>query len=234
MKLSKVDLKKKLHHAEYDRRLKVAQEELLFLERKIIEKKVPVIIMFEGWDAAGKGGAIKRLVTYLDPRGYKVHSIGAPTPEALAHHYLWRFWRRMPAHGEIAIFDRSWYGRVLVERVEGFAEPSAWQRAYKEINDFESKLTADGTIILKFFLHISKAEQLKRFQERAKNKLKNWKLTDDDWRNRKKWNDYSAAIDDMLTRTDKKHCRWHVIPANDKKYARIAVAETVVAALKKI
>lgn len=231
--LKKVDLDKELSHDEYHQRLKKAHLELLKLERKIMEKKIPVVIMFEGWDASGKGGAIKRLTQYLDPRGYVVHSVAAPTSDELAHHYLWRFWTKLPVCGRIAIFDRSWYGRVLVERIEGFAKAKEWGRSYKEINNFEEKLTNSGLVLLKFFIHISKAEQLKRFKERQGDKLKGWKLTDEDWRNRKKWSAYEKAVDDMLMKTDKKHANWHVVPGNDKKYARIVVAEKVIEALKK-
>lgn len=233
MRLKNIDLAQKLAHDKYKKHLKKLQLELVQLQRKIVERKIPVIAMFEGWDASGKGGAIKRLTAYLDPRGLSAHAIAAPTSEELAHHYLWRFWRKLPRAGEIAIFDRSWYGRVLVERVEGFAKKKEWQRAYAEINEFEKQLTDNGVVLLKFFIHIGKDEQLKRFKEREKDKLKNWKLTDEDWRNRKKWKDYEAAVDAMLAKTNRKNAPWHVIPGNDKKYARVKVCETVIKALKK-
>ena len=232
MKLSQVNLKATLPHDTYHKRLKHLQLELVGLERKLIDEKVPVIVMFEGWDASGKGGAIKRFTQYLDPRGISAYSIAAPTVEEKSHHYLWRFWTKMPRHGELAIFDRSWYGRVLVERVENFATKDEWRRAYREINELERQLTDDGAVVLKFFIHISEKEQLRRFKEREESKLKNWKLTEEDWRNRKRWQKYEKAIDDMLTKTSTKNAPWHVIPGNDKKYARVEVCRIIDKALK--
>lgn len=232
MKLSQVNLKAKLDHDAYHKHLKHLQLELVGLERQLIDKKIPVVVMFEGWDASGKGGAIKRFTQYLDPRGISAYSIAAPTPEEKAHHYLWRFWTKLPRHGELAIFDRSWYGRVLVERVEKFATKEEWRRAYREINEFERQLTDDGAVVLKFFIHISEKEQLHRFKEREESKLKNWKLTEEDWRNRKRWKKYEKAIDEMLTKTSTKNAPWHVIPGNDKKYARVEVCRIIDKALK--
>ena len=216
---------------EYRKRHKELQHEFLSLRRDVIEKRIPVVLVFEGWDAAGKGGTIRRLVEPLDPRGYTVHAISKPTQDELDHHYLWRFWTRMPVRGHIAIFDRSWYGRVLVERIEGFATTPAWKRAYQEINEFERLLVDDGSVVAKFFLHISKDEQKRRFEARQRNPLKSWKLNDEDLRNRKKWDQYLVATDDMLAKTHHDEAPWHIIPAEDKRYARIAVMEHVIAAV---
>ena len=208
---------------EYEKRLRDSQLRLLRLEQRIYQKKRRVVIMFEGWDASGKGGSIRRLTERLDPRGFKVYPIAAPKPEEQGRHYLWRFWDRLPVPGEIAIFDRSWYGRVLVERVEHFARKEEWKRAYDEINQFEKLLVDDGCPVLKFFLHITKKEQLRRFEEREKNPYKNWKIGPEDWRNRKHWKDYERAIEDMLERTDTGHAPWALIAANHKWYARTEV-----------
>jgi polyphosphate kinase 2 (PPK2 family) len=208
---------------EYEKRLKEYQLRLLNLERKIHQKGKRAVVLLEGWDAAGKGGAIRRLTERLDPRGFKVYPIAAPKPEEQARHYLWRFWQRLPSPGEIAVFDRSWYGRVLVERIEKFATKDAWKRAYDEINQFEKLLVDDGCPVLKFFLHITKKEQLKRFEERQENPYKNWKIGPDDWRNRKRWKDYERAINDMFERTDTGHSPWFLIAANRKWYARTEV-----------
>ena len=196
-------------------------------QQRVREEGVPVVICFEGWDAAGKGGAIKRFVEKLDPRGYVVVPIAAPTGPEATHHYLWRFWTRMPEKGQIVIFDRSWYGRVLVERVEGFCSKPAWQRAYGEINEFEKTLVDEGTRMFKFFLHIDKKEQLQRFHEREKSPYKKWKITPDDWRNRKKWDKYEACYEDMFEKTDTKTAPWTIVPANCKRFARLAVIKTV-------
>jgi polyphosphate kinase 2 (PPK2 family) len=185
-------------------------------------------MVFEGWDAAGKGGAIKRLTEKLDPRGYVVYPIKAPEGDERVRHYLWRFWRTLPEAGQIAILDRSWYGRVLVERVEGFAPAADWQRAYSEINQFERQLTDFGTIVFKFWLHVSPEEQLKRFQDRAGTPHKAWKLTDEDWRNRDKWGVYERAVEDMVIKTSTPHAPWTLVSAVDKYNARLTVLETVV------
>ena len=220
-----------LEKKEYEKELKTLQEKLYELQVRYFLEKRRAIIVFEGWDAAGKGGAIKRMTALMDPRGYKVWPIAAPKDAEARHHYLWRFTSRTPEQGELCIFDRSWYGRVLVERVEAFCTPKAWQRAYDEINAFERMLTDDGTMILKFFLHIDKATQLERFKAREKDPIKNFKIGPDDWRNRKKRPEYERAIQDMFDRTHRPDAPWHVVPANDKKYARIAVLRTCVAAL---
>lgn len=188
----------------------------------------PVVMVFEGWDAAGKGGAIKRVTERLDPRGYVVYSIAAPRGDDATHHYLWRFWRRLPEAGQIAIFDRSWYGRVMVERIEGFCTEAEWKRAFREINQFERQLVDHGTILFKFWLHISKAEQLSRFEARAGDALKKWKLTDEDWRNREKWDAYEAAVNEMLLKTSTVTAPWTVVEGTSKWYARVKVLETLV------
>ncbi len=187
----------------------------------------PVLVLMEGWDASGKGGAIKRLVFPLDPRHVRVSQFAAPTADEKRHHFLWRFWPVLPGWGGMAVFDRSWYGRVLVERVEGFATEAEWGRAYGEITNFEKGLVAEGMIIVKFWLHISPEEQLKRFEAREKDPLKSWKLTEEDWRNRDKRAAYEEAIEEMLERTDSREAPWFVIPGDSKRYARVAVIETV-------
>ncbi len=188
----------------------------------------PVVIVFEGADAAGKGGAIRRLTGRLDPRGYRVVPVGAPNPIEEAHHYLRRFHLMMPARGGITIFDRSWYGRVLVERVEGFATPEEWNRAYAEIRDFERTYADAGTVMLKFWLQVTKEEQLKRFRAREEDPFKEYKITDEDWRNRERWDEYQQAADEMLRRTHQPHAPWLVISSEDKNHARLAVLQAVV------
>ena len=193
----------------------------------------PLAILFEGWDASGKGGAIKRLVAPLDPRHVRVVQFAAPTHDEKRHHFLWRFWPSLPGWGGMAVFDRTWYGRVLVERVEGFASQDKWTRAYDEINNFERGLADEGTVLIKFWLHISPEEQLKRFKRRETDPLKSWKLTDEDWRNREKLDVYSEAVEDMIARTSiEPHATWHLIPGDSKRYARVAVVETVVAEIE--
>lgn len=232
--LDQVDLSVSLgDKKKYQKKLKKLQLRMVLLQRKIIEARRAVLIVYEGWDAAGKGGNIRRLTERLDPRGLDVHPIGAPTAAEKAHHYLRRFWVRLPSRGRIAIFDRSHYGRVLVERVEGFATPEQWQRAYREINEFERQLTDDGTIILKFWLHISKEEQLKRFQERESNPYKKWKITGEDWRNRGKWDQYYDAVEEMLRMTSTPNAPWHIVPGNCKKYARVFTLKTICKAIEK-
>ena len=233
--LEKIDLEQQLSREEYDAELKPLQIRLLALEHELYERKRSMVLVFEGWDAAGKGGAIKRLTRRLDSRGYEVLPIGAPEGEDKTHHYLWRFWRRLKPPGEkqIQIFDRSWYGRVLVERVEGFASEEEWKRAYREINEFERLLASSGMILNKFWLHISRQEQLTRFDLRKDDPVKSWKLTDEDWRNREKWAAYEAAVEDMLLRTSTLIAPWTVVEANDKYFARVKVLRTVVDTLEK-
>jgi polyphosphate kinase 2 (PPK2 family) len=192
-----------------------------------------VAVLFEGWDASGKGGALKRLVDRLDPRHVRVAQYGAPTEDEKRHHFLWRFWPALPGWGGLTVIDRSWYGRVLVERVEGFATHEEWSRAYAEIVDFERSLWSEGMILIKLFLHISDEEQLRRFRAREKDPLKRWKLTDEDWRNREKREQYVEAIEDMLARTDHGAARWHLIEGDSKRYARVKVMETVIAEVER-
>lgn len=232
-RLEQVDLTKKIESKQkYVKKLRKYQMKLLALQHLLYEKNIGVMLAMEGWDAAGKGGTIKRITQYLDPRGFRVTPISAPAPHEKRYHYLQRFWRKIPQYGQISIFDRSWYGRVLVERVEGFAKKEEWKRAYKEINDFEKLLTDDHYIIIKFWFHISKDEQLRRFKEREENPLKRWKITSEDWRNREKWDDYLAAAEEMFEKTDKPNARWHVIAGNNKLYARVRTLKLIVKTLE--
>ncbi len=217
----------------YQERLDVLQKEMREIQHTLYEQKIPLILVYEGWDAAGKGGNIKRLVQRLDPTGYEIDTTAAPTEVELNHHYLWRFWKALPKTGHIGIRDRSWYGRVMVERVEGFASNEEVTRAYAEINEFEKSLVNYGAIVIKFFIHISKDEQLVRFKARQGNEDKVWKITDDDWRNRDKWNLYEEAINDMLNKTSTKNAPWFVINGNNKRYARIRALEIIVEACYK-
>ncbi len=226
--LGEVDLSPTMENKLYKEKLKKLQRRLFELHNEIYLHRRPLIIVFEGWDAAGKGGAIKRLVGGLDPRGYEVIPISAPNEEERNKHYLWRFWSSLPKNGHIAIFDRSWYGRVMVERIEGFCSEQQWKRAYEEINYFERELYERGTIQIKFWLHISPEEQLKRFNERLENPEKNWKITEEDWRNREKWTQYETAVNDMLRYTNTDYSPWIIIPGNDKRYARLNVLENVI------
>jgi polyphosphate kinase 2 (PPK2 family) len=229
--LDTLDLSLNLSRKEYKADLEPLQNRLHLLAFQVYQQQRPVVLVFEGWDAAGKGGVIKRLTERIDPRGYVVHPIAAPAGEDAERHYLYRFWRRLPETGQIAIFDRSWYGRVLVERVEGFCPPAAWQRAYSEINQFERQLLDFGAILFKFWLHISPDEQLQRFRERQATPHKAWKLTPDDWRNRERWDAYAQAVNDMLLKTSTPRAPWTVVEANNKRYARIKVLRTVVEGL---
>jgi polyphosphate:AMP phosphotransferase len=230
--LDRVDLRKKLPEARYDTELKDAQVRLRRLAYRCFVKRRAVIVVYEGWDAAGKGGNIKRLTGCLDPRGYDVIPIAAPKGDDASHHYLWRFWRRLPKDGHLALFDRSWYGRVLVERVEGFAREAEWRRAYGEINQFELDLANHGTIIVKYWLHISKQEQLRRFKERQGKEHKHYKITDEDWRNREKWDLYRSAVHDMLVNTSTTVAPWTIVEANDKYWARIRAVRTLIGAIE--
>ena len=230
--LSGLDLNKSLDRDDYRKQLKELQKALPAAAARLYQKRRSAVLVFEGKDAAGKGGAIRRLTGGLLPQLYRVIPIGAPDASELAHHYLWRFWRKLPDPGRIAIFDRSWYGRVLVERVEGFAAEAEWSRAYDEINAFEASLVRSGMPVAKFWLQIDQAEQARRFEERARSPLKQYKFTDDDVRNREKWPQYEAAVTEMLEKTSTKRAPWHVIAANDKRYARIQVLRTVLELLE--
>lgn len=214
-----------------DEEIKELQKRLYELQVRYWMEKRRAVFVFEGWDAAGKGGAIKRLTALMDPRGYKVWPIAAPGEEERSHHYLWRFATRMPPRGTLAVFDRSWYGRVLVERVEGYASGKEWQRAYDEINSFERMHTDDGVTMLKFFLHVDAKTQLERFKEREKDPIKNFKIGPDDWRNRKKWDEYLSAYQDMFDRTHRPDAPWVIVPANDKRSARLKVLKAAIDAL---
>ena len=230
--LQKVDLSLSLPKDEYKKRLAELQEKICMLHGELYRRRIPVVLGFEGWDAGGKGGAIKRLTETMDPRGYQVHPTASPNDIEKVHHYLWRFWKNMPKDGHIAIFDRTWYGRVMVERIEGFCSTVEWQRAYQEINDMENQLYQHGTLVLKFWMQIDKDEQERRFKERMENPEKQWKITDEDWRNREKWDQYEKAVDEMLIRTSTTYAPWIIVEGNSKYYARIKVLETVVNALE--
>ena len=225
--LAAVDLSGSLEREEYRERLRAAQNDLSRIHNAMYKQRVAAAMVFEGWDAAGKGGAIKRSVASLDPRGYKVAPYGAPNDIENAHHYLWRFWNEVPKAGHLTVFDRSWYGRVMVERVEGFCTPSDWKRAFQEISDFEKQLVDGGIVLFKFWLHIDQDEQLKRFESRTNTPEKKWKITDEDWRNREKWDQYLEAVDEMIYRTSTEYAPWTIVEAVDKLYSRIRVIETV-------
>jgi polyphosphate kinase 2 (PPK2 family) len=224
---------KSIDEDDYKPKLKDYQLRLLNLTRELSEMRRSLIVVFEGPDAAGKGGAIKRIAERLDPRLLRVHSIIKPTAEEYQHHYMWRFWNKLPPYGQTVVFDRSWYGRVLVERVEGFAAEKEWKRAYDEINEFERSLADDGAIIVKFYLHISKDEQLFRFKRREADPYKHWKINDEDWRNRRKWDEHNTAAEDMFEKTSTEDAPWCVIAANYKWHARIRVLKTVVETLER-
>ncbi len=232
-KLSEVDLLKEVSDEEYKEEYKKEKAKLKKLHSELYLKKVPVVIAFEGWDAAGKGGAIRRLSWSLDSRGCTVSSIAAPTKDELAKHYLYRFWNKLPKDGHIAVFDRSWYGRVMVEKIEGFTEIDRCSMAYKEINEFEKTLADFGTVVLKFFIHIDEKTQLQRFTDRQNDPQKQYKITDEDWRNRQKWQEYETAIDEMLHKTNTEHAPWIIVEGNNKKYARLKVLKTVRKAIEK-
>ena len=237
-RLDDVDLSQSLSKKEARKQLAAAQARLVHL-RLLLGGQIgpgelgpPLLVLFEGWDASGKGGAIQRLVGELDPRHVRVAQFAAPTPDEKRHHFLWRFWPVLPGWGGMAVLDRSWYGRVLVERVEGFASEEAWRRAYQEIADLETSLAAEGTVLVKFWMHVSPEEQLRRFESRRADPYKAWKLTDEDWRNREKRSAYEAAVEEMLDRTSTAVAPWHVIPADDKRWARVAVVRTVCEAVE--
>lgn len=225
--LTPLDLSLSLEKKDFQRELTRLQGQLNLLHRELRERKTSLVVAFEGWDAAGKGGAIRRVVGALDARSVQVIRVGAPSDEERAQHYLWRFWRQLPRAGDVALFDRSWYGRVLVERVEGFASEDEWRRAYGEINRFEGRLTDWGIVLVKFWIHISPEEQLRRFKLREETPYKRWKLTDEDWRNRAKWSLYEEAVHDMVEQTSTANAPWVLVEGNDKRYARIKVLRTL-------
>ncbi|MDY6286014.1 MAG: polyphosphate:AMP phosphotransferase [Bilifractor sp.] len=233
-KLADIELKgKEIPEITYKEELKRLQKELGELHNKLYRRKIPVIIAYEGWDAAGKGGNIKRITEALDPRGYEVHPIASPEPHEKARHFLWRFWTRLPKDGHIAVFDRTWYGRVMVERLEGFCSENDWQRAYNEMNEFEKELSDWGAVIIKFWVQIDNQTQLERFTDRQNTPEKQWKITDEDWRNRDKWPQYEEAVNEMLQKTNTSFAPWHILESVDKKYARIKALHIVIDAIKK-
>jgi AMP-polyphosphate phosphotransferase len=238
-RLDEVDLSRSLSREESGKRLAALQERLLALRLELGGLRddghlgPPVCVLFEGWDASGKGGAIKRLVAPLDPRHVRVAEFAAPDPTAKRHHFLWRFWPALPGWGGFTVLDRSWYGRVLVERVDKLATEEEWGRAYGEIVEFERMLTEEGMVLIKFFLHISGDEQLRRFEARSNDPLKSWKLSPDDWRNRGQREVYTRALEEMFEHTDSKHAHWHVVAAESKHYARVHVLETVIGEIER-
>jgi polyphosphate:AMP phosphotransferase len=225
--LSRLDMTQKVSQAAYPIELERLQGRVNRLQRKARAAGVSTILAFEGWDAAGKGGAIRRVTAALDARDYQVIPVAAPTDEERAHHYLWRFWRHLARAGRLTIFDRSWYGRVLVERVEGLASEAEWRRAYAEINQFEEELVEHGIVLVKFWLHITRDEQLRRFRDRERTPHKRWKITQEDWRNRARWADYERAVNDMVERTSTRLAPWTLVEANDKSFARLKVLRTI-------
>ena len=231
-KLADVDLTPTITDEEYKEELKKLQSRLSDLHNILYRKKIPVILCYEGWDAAGKGGNIRRVAYPLDPRGVDVHPIASPEPHELNRQFLWRFWTRLPRTGHICIFDRTWYGRVMVERLEGFCSEDDWKRAYNEINEFERQLTDWGAVVLKFWIHIDQDTQLARFTDRQNTPEKQWKITDEDWRNREKWPQYEEAVDEMLAKTSTKNAPWYIIESNDKKYARIKALRLIIKKLE--
>jgi polyphosphate kinase 2 (PPK2 family) len=237
-RLDDVDLSLHLRKKEGEELLEAAQQRLVHL-RLLLGGQIgpgrlgpPLLVLFEGWDASGKGGAIKRLVDHLDPRHVRVRQFAAPSSDEKRHHFLWRFWPALPGWGGMAVLDRTWYGRVLVERVEGFATEEQWRRAYREIVDLETTLAAEGTIIVKFWMHLSAEEQLRRFESRRDDPYRAWKLTDEDWRNRDRRHAYEIAVEEMLDRTDHAAAPWHLVAADDKRWARVAVVRTVCEAIE--
>ncbi len=227
VKLSKIDMNKELSEEEYRSELSKYQSRLFELQNLCYQRKIPVIIAYEGWDAGGKGGNIKRVASALDPRGYEVKPIAAPEPSELARHYLWRFWKRLENDGHFTIFDRTWYGRVMVEPIEKITPQARADMAYREINEFEYQLTEWGAVVIKFWINIDKDEQYRRFKERENTPSKQWKITDEDWRNREKWDEYEKAVDRMIKLTSTDFAPWTVIEGNDKKYARIKALKTI-------
>lgn len=230
--LDHIDLTRRLTEAKYEKALEKQQARLARLTWAARQKQRSMVMVFEGWDAAGKGSAIRRVTQAMDPRLYRIVGVAAPTDEERAQHYLWRFWRQLPRAGFSTIFDRSWYGRVLVERVEGFATAAEWNRAYQEINAFEEQLAEHGIVVIKFWLHISPDEQLRRFKERQNVAYKQYKITREDWRNRRKWNDYTAAVNEMVTRCSTEYAPWTLVAGNDKRSARVQILKTIVKRLE--
>ena len=231
--LEGVDLTRRLAAKSYGKKIAREQLRLRDLHFRMYEQRVPALSVFEGWDAAGKGGAIKRVTETLEPRGYTVSSFSAPRGEEKTHHYLWRFWRSLPRAGHLGIFDRSYYGRVLVERVEGFCSAEEWRRAYREINEFEAHQASFGMVIVKFWLHLSKEEQLRRFRDRERDPFRSYKLTPEDWRNRARWGAYREAVEEMLARTSTPYAPWTAVEADDKYYARVKVVKTLAGAVER-
>jgi AMP-polyphosphate phosphotransferase len=225
--LESLDLGQKLSEREYWKQIGQEQLRLRKLHFKMYERQVPCLALFEGWDAAGKGGAIKRITESLEPRGYTVSSFAAPRGEEKTHHYLWRFWRVLPRSGHLGIFDRSYYGRVLVERVEGFCSEDEWKRAFREIAEFEAQQREFGMVVAKFWLHTSKQEQLRRFKDRERDPFRSYKLTEEDWRNRARWDEYEEAVEEMLARTSTADAPWTPVEADDKYFARVKVVKTL-------
>lgn len=232
--MKNIDLNKYLSKEAYKSKLKGLQERMRDIEHEIYRRRIPVVIVYEGWDAAGKGGNIKRIVRFMDPRGYEVIPISAPSNEEKNHHYLWRFWKRLPKAGHVAIFDRSWYGRVLVEKIEGFCTEDEWKRAYEEINSMEKQLHNFGVVIIKLWIHIDKETQLERFIERQNTEEKQWKITEEDWRNRAKWDQYERALSEMLYKTNTEYAPWTIVESKDKYYARIKTLETVISNVENV
>ncbi|MCI8622294.1 MAG: polyphosphate:AMP phosphotransferase [Provencibacterium sp.] len=230
--LEEVRLDMTVEEEEYKALLKKFQKKLEKLHNRIYFRRIPVIVVYEGWDAAGKGGNIRRIAAALDPRGYEVVPIAAPTPAELAHHYLWRFWRELPKDGHVSIFDRSWYGRVMVERIEGFCTKEEWSRAYREMNEFEKELHDWGAVLVKFWLQIDSDEQLRRFTDRQNTPEKQWKITDEDWRNREKWDRYEVAVNEMLQKTSTDFAPWTIIESQDKRFARLKALKTLIQAIE--
>ena len=232
-RLDHLDLDKQIREkSEYREKLRALQLKLLHAQRLLQESPKSLVLVFEGPDAAGKGGVIKRLTERLDPRLVRVWSVVKPTEEEKNHHYLWRFWNKIPSTGQTAIFDRSWYGRVLVERVENFAKKEEWKRVYREINEMERTLVDSGSILMKFFIHITKSEQLRRFERRAADPYKHWKISEEDWRNRRKWNEHLEAAEEMFVRTSPRIAPWNLIEGNFKWFARIKVMKLLVKRLE--
>lgn len=231
-KLSEIPLDMRVEEEEYKEKLEKLQGRLRDLHNRLYRKQVPVVIAYEGWDAAGKGGNIKRITEALDPRGFEVHPIASPEPHEKARHYLWRFWTRLPKTGHIAIFDRTWYGRVMVERLEGFCSENDWKRAYNEINEFEKELADWGAVIIKFWVQIDKETQLERFEMRQNTPEKQWKITEEDWRNREKWDAYEDAVNEMIQKTSTTYAPWYVLESVDKKYARLKALRIIIERLE--